>query len=129
MGELERAVLDQLWSGDPERLLTVREVHDALAARRDIAYTTVMTVLDRLAKKGLVVQERDGRAYLYRAAASRSALTAELMREALEELSPESSGTDRHSALVAFVGESTSQERAALRAALAALDADPPADG
>jgi predicted transcriptional regulator len=129
MGELERAVLDQLWSGDPERLLTVREVHQALSARRDIAYTTVMTVLDRLAKKGLVVQERDGRAYLYRAAASRGALTAELMREALEELSADSSDTDRHSALVAFVGESNSEERAALRAALAALDADPPADG
>ena len=57
LGELERAVMDHLWSsGDPQ---TVRQVHEALSARRDLAYTTIMTVLQRLAKKNLVVQHRD----------------------------------------------------------------------
>ena len=47
LGELERAVMDQLWCM-PEAQ-TVRQVHEALSARRDLAYTTVMTVLQRLA--------------------------------------------------------------------------------
>jgi BlaI family transcriptional regulator, penicillinase repressor len=117
MGELERAVMDRLWSADAARWFTVREVHEALAADRDIAYTTVMTVMDRLAKKSLVSQQRDGRAYRYRASASRGELTAELMRETLDEFAVD----DRRTALVAFVGEASDEERAALRDALAAL--------
>ena len=69
--------MDRLWSADGERWFTVREVHEALAADRDIAYTTVMTVMDRLAKKSLVAQQRDGRAYRYRAAASRGEMTSD----------------------------------------------------
>ncbi len=115
--------MDHLWAAeeaDPGPAFTVREVHDALVARREIAYTTVMTVLDRLAKKGLVAQERDGRAYRYRAAASRGSMTADLMREALEEFG----SVDRRTALVAFVGESSAEDRAALREALARLERD-----
>ena len=86
MGELERAVLEVLWSAEPEEgWWTVRDVHAALAARpgrRDSAYTTVMTVLQRMAGKGLVEQQRDGRAYRYRAAGSREEMTAGLMRDA-----------------------------------------------
>ena len=47
LGDLERAVMDHLWS-TPEPQ-TVRQVHEALSARRDLAYTTIMTVLQRLA--------------------------------------------------------------------------------
>ncbi len=97
---------------------TVRQVHEALARDREVAYTTVMTVLDRLAKKGLVAQEKDGRAYRYRAAATRGEMTADLMREALEEFG---SG-DRRTALVAFVGDASAEERAALREALTRLE-------
>lgn len=110
--------MERLWS-DEERSFTVREVHDALGEERGVAYTTVMTVMDRLARKDLVVQERDGRAYRYRAAASRSRLTAEVMREALTEFSLR----DRRQALVAFVGDADAEERAALREALAELEA------
>ena len=116
LGDLERAVLEVLWHASSPR--TVREVYDELATGRDLAYTTVMTVLDRLAKKDLVVQERDGRAYRYRAAASRSEMTADLMRDALDEFAT----GDRRPALVAFVGEVSEEERVALREALAALD-------
>ncbi len=118
MGDLERAVMEQLWSLGDDGWCTVREVHAALVTRREIAYTTVMTVMDRLAKKRLVDQRRDGRAYLYRAAASRSAMTADLMRQALSEFAE----GERRTALMAFVGESTSEEREALREALAELE-------
>lgn len=49
LGDLERAVMDHLWSAPESQ--TVRQVHEALSARRDLAYTTVMTVLQRLAKR------------------------------------------------------------------------------
>jgi len=116
-GELERAVLDELWSADPEHWFTVREVHEALAVKREIAYTTVMTVMGRLSKKALVRQQREGRAYRYQAAASRGALTADLMREAMAEFAE-----DRRSALVAFVDEATPEERKVLREALAGVE-------
>ena len=75
LGELERAIMDVLWeSRDP---LTVRQVSGALT-ERDLAHTTVMTVLDRLAKKGFARRERDGRAWRYRAAETREAYVTEL---------------------------------------------------
>ena len=63
LGDLERAVMDVLWDVVPGTSdgVTVREVADALDGR-ELAYTTVMTVLDRLAGKGMVQREREGRA-------------------------------------------------------------------
>ncbi|NED99504.1 BlaI/MecI/CopY family transcriptional regulator [Phytoactinopolyspora halotolerans] len=116
--------MDYLWSAAPEgngggpSPVTVRQVHEALSGSREIAYTTVMTVLDRLAKKGAVEQLRDGRAYLYRPAVTRDELTAELMHEALGTVD----GADRTSALVRFIDTATPDDAAALRAALAQLE-------
>lgn len=45
---------------------TVREIHDALAQQRPRAYTTIMTILDRLTHKGTVVRHKTGRAWVYR---------------------------------------------------------------
>ena len=62
-GELEQQVMVLLWrAGEP---LTVADVQELLARDRDLAYTTVMTVLDRLAKKGRARRERRGRAWCY----------------------------------------------------------------
>lgn len=74
LGELEQAVMDILWQR--REALTVRDVHDLLSASRDLAYTTVMTVLDRLAKKGVVRRELNGRAWHYVPAQSRAELLA-----------------------------------------------------
>lgn len=108
-GELERAVVEVLWRADAP--YTVREVHQQLADPQP-AYTTVLTVLDRLARKGLVRRERAGRAWRYRAASSREAHIAELMREALER------ADDRDAALVQFARSITPAEAAVLRASL-----------
>ncbi len=91
LGDLERAVMDHLWSTpDPQ---TVRQVHEALSARRDLAYTTIMTVLQRLAKKNLVSQLRDDRAHRYAPVHGRDELVAGLMVDALAQA--EDSGEDR----------------------------------
>jgi BlaI family penicillinase repressor len=46
---------------------TVREIQDKLMATRPRAYTTLMTIMDRLAQKGIVSRQRVGRAYRYEA--------------------------------------------------------------
>ena len=107
-----------LWEADPDAWLTVRDVHAALTPARDVAYTTVMTVMDRLSRKGHVVQRKDGRAYLYRARASRSEMVAELLNDTLDDFSTH----DRQSALVAFVEDASADDVAALRRALARLE-------
>jgi predicted transcriptional regulator len=114
LGELERAVMDHLWSM-PEAQ-TVRQV---LSARRDLAYTTVMTVLQRLAKKNLVSQIRDDRAHRYAPVHGRDELVAGLMVDALSQA--EDSG-GRQAALVHFVERVGADEAAALRRALAELE-------
>lgn len=118
IGDLERSVMEVLWATAEGGSRTVREVHAALAEERDIAYTTVMTVMDRLARKEMVHQERDGRAYRYRPRGTRGELTAELMRDTLEEFASH----DRQTALAAFVEDASAEDVEALRAALARLD-------
>jgi predicted transcriptional regulator len=110
LGELERAVMQCLWAGD--RPMTVREVHETLSATRSIAYTTVLTTLQRMARKGLLHQRRDERAHRYSAVASREHLFAELLADALGVAEGEPS------AFVRFVDELGPDERAALRRAL-----------
>lgn len=118
LGDLERAVMDHLWSRTEPQ--TVRQVHEALSARRDLAYTTVMTVLQRLAKKNLVLQIRDDRAHRYAPVHGRDELVAGLMVDALAQA--EDSGS-RQAALVHFVERVGADEADALRRALAELEA------
>ena len=113
--------METLWDAG-DGWMTVREVHDVLAKDRDIAYTTVMTVLDRMARKDLVAREREGRAWRYQPTQTRGAMTAEVMRQALGEFAEETNKHDRQAALVAFVGEASAADRRALREALAALE-------
>ncbi|MFF5228871.1 BlaI/MecI/CopY family transcriptional regulator [Dactylosporangium sp. NPDC000521] len=99
LGDLEREVMAQLWdAGEP---LTVRQVHERLDPSRGLAYTTVMTVLDRLAKKGVVTQQKADRAYRYTATQTREEMTAALM---LDALSAAPDGAARDAALAHFVG-------------------------
>lgn len=121
LGELERAVMEHLWqhTGPGDDGLTVREVHDAVGLDRGLAYTTVMTVLDRLAKKDLVRRERDGRAWRYLPRATRDELTAESLRDTLDALS----GADRRAALLHFLDDSTPAQLDELKSALAEVEA------
>src|SRR5579859_5283052 len=72
----------RLWRhGTP---MTVRDLVAELQETREIAYTTVMTVLDNLFKKGWLRRELDGRAYRYEPISSGDEYGAELMRDALD---------------------------------------------
>ena len=73
LAPLELECMNVIW---PVGEATVREVQQALAPNRPRAYTTIMTILDRLAHKGVVVRRKSGRAYVYSAS-----LTAHDARE------------------------------------------------
>jgi len=91
--------------------LTAKSIGDALGDR-SLAITTVLTVLSRLERKGLVRRQRDDRAHTYEPMASREEHVAELMREAL------GTADDRDGALVRFVGTASDDDVDALRRAL-----------
>lgn len=94
-GELESQVMDVLWEADGPR--TPRDVHAVLGAERDLAYTTVMTILVRLWQKGLVVREPQGRSFAYRPVESRDERVANRMRDLLARAG------DRTAALTGFI--------------------------
>ncbi|MFC6880007.1 MULTISPECIES: BlaI/MecI/CopY family transcriptional regulator [Actinomadura] len=124
LGELERTVMEVLWARKDagRRAATARDVSRALAGDRDLAHTTVMTVLDRLAKKGFLERERDGRAWRYDPVASREGYVTELMLGALAETG------DRDAALAHFVRSVSQDEADVIRQALAGLTSkEPPA--
>src|SRR5271155_3382485 len=63
LAPLELDCMNTLW---PIGEGTVREIHDQLAPRLPRAYTTIMTIMDRLTRKGIVERRKSGRAYIYR---------------------------------------------------------------
>lgn len=118
LGDLEQAVMDVLWGDDGGRGLTVREVSGRLTGR-ELAYTTVMTVLSRLETKGVTTRERDGRAWRYRPASSRESMTAQAMRNPLHDLS----SADRQAAILHFLADASADDLDAVRAAMAEVEA------
>ena len=115
LGDLEKVVMDALWSHGPA--LSVRDVMDRMEGERELAYTTIMTVLDRLAKKDLAERSRDGRAWRYTAASSREELAATALRSTLDNVQ-----ADRKLAMMHFLDDATPAEIDDLRAALAEVE-------
>jgi predicted transcriptional regulator len=113
LGELERKIMDIIWA--QPSAVTAREV-GRLIAERDLAPTTVMTVLDRLTRKGFLERTRDGRAWRYAPVESRDAYVAELMLEALDLTG------DRSAALTRFAQAVSGPEAEILRRALTELE-------
>lgn len=102
--------MDRLWAMGTAA--TVREVLTDLLPERELAYNTVLTVVDNLFKKGWLRREPDGRAFRYMPTTSRQEYGARLMRDALD-----GTGSPAET-LVAFVGQMSAAETAALRMAL-----------
>lgn len=120
LGDLERVLMEHLWTWTSSHPVgqTGREIYDAIGVKRGIRYTTLMTVLDRMVGKDLVVRVPDGRVWRYSATATREALTSQTLHHTLGELA----GADRRNALLHFLEASTPQEIQDLRAALTHLE-------
>ena len=81
LGKLERAVLNETWR---RREATVRDIY--LAFEERIAYTTLMTTLDRLYKKRLLDRRKDGRAFFYASAVSREEFEHAIREDVIDGL-------------------------------------------
>ena len=117
LGELESVVLEILWNAS--EALSVRDVLSRVKRKPALAYTTVLTVLDRLYAKQVVQREKDGKAYLYRPSVSRETWFGEQAARAL--VAREARG--REGVLLAFL-ESTERSDPELLDRLSALIAD-----
>jgi predicted transcriptional regulator len=83
LGELETAIMDVFWK---QRDLTVTDVEDKLRENRQIAHTTVLTTLDRMHRKGYLVREKHGKAFVYSARYSRDEFERGMAQEVLGAL-------------------------------------------
>ena len=110
LGSLEAKVMDVCWAHSA----TYFSVRDMLRELEGgLAYTTVMTVMNRLYEKGLLRRRRSGRAWVYRTATSREAFAASAMSEMLNSVD------DRRSALLHFIADLPNEDGDALRRLLA----------
>ena len=112
-GDLEAVIMERVWAR--AAAATVRDLFEELRAERNIAYTTVMSTMDNLHRKGWLARERDGKAYRYTPVASREEYSAGLMREAMAEAG------DTEAVLSHFVAQMDGTQSAALRAVLEKL--------
>jgi predicted transcriptional regulator len=106
LGELEAQVMRKIWARPGP--VTVRDIVGDLERERPIAYTTVMTVMDNLRKKGWLRRHQDGRAYRYEPAVSGEEYSAGVMRQAL------AASSDQAGTLMHFIGELSAEEASAL---------------
>ena len=106
LGELEAQVMHRIWARADA--VTVRDIVDDLQNDRPIAYTTVMTVMDNLRKKGWLRRRAHGRAYHYEPTVSGEQYGSGVMRQAL------ATAGDPAAALTHFIGELSAEEADAL---------------
>ncbi|GAC1541264.1 MAG: BlaI/MecI/CopY family transcriptional regulator [Herpetosiphon sp.] len=83
MGPLETDIMQVVWKEQPT---TVKKVHRALQKNREIAYTTVMTTMTRLAEKGVLDRKREGLAYVYTPAITQREFETMIVRRVLDGL-------------------------------------------
>lgn len=83
LGELEADIMEICWQGER---VTVRDVYEKLRSQREIAYTTVMTIMSRLAEKNLLSKETQGNAFIYTAVLSKLEFTKRVVGEVLDGL-------------------------------------------
>jgi predicted transcriptional regulator len=83
LGDLEADVMSVVWEMGKA---TVQDVQAALEPRRALAYTTVMTVMSRLAEKGLLARTKEGRAYVYTAAVNQERAAGSLLQSLVHRL-------------------------------------------
>lgn len=113
LGELECAVLEHVWS------LGEATVHDVVGRmERPLAYTTIMTTLDRLYRKGLLVRLKKGRAFVYGAACSKQDIQREIARELVNGISADPMHSKNY--LLSFLIESVDAKDSAVLAKLEA---------
>jgi len=106
LGDLEAEVLELVWERSGESGVTARDLYEELRQRRPIAYTTVMTTMQRLHKKGLLECDRQEQAYVYSPRMDREQFIERFVGRILDDLLASFSGaTLSHLSSAADPGE------------------------
>lgn len=119
LGELETAIMQIVWQ---QGEVTVREVQAALKPSRQLAYTTVMTVMSRLVPKGILNVRRQGKADYYRAIGTRDDVLNQQAQRAVQNVLAHFGDA----AITQFVRELKELDPDRLAALRTVLDAEPP---
>lgn len=106
--ELELEILKILWRDGP---LSVRQVRDALACSRDLAYTSVMTIMNIMARKGYVSRKKSDGGYIYKSRVTQESTSKRMVRDLVERVFDGSAG-----ALVLNLLKTTDLDDAELKA-------------
>ncbi len=117
LGELEAVVMHKMWAR--KESASVRDIVDALDGERELAYTTIMTVMDNLYRKQMLTRQKHGRAYSYDVAVTQAEYSAALIAAVVED------SDDRTTALVQFLGQLDPSELDRIRTALDQSDPPP----
>lgn len=104
---------------DRPQPVTVRDIVSDLQGERPVAYTTVMTVMDNLRRKGWLRRHPEGRAYRYEALVTAQEYGAGLIHQAL------AASSDRAGVLLQFIGELSAEEADAVAEAYQRLTGNP----
>ena len=86
LGDLEAEIMEFVWARSRDQGMTVRDVFEALYKRRQIAYTTVMNTMARLARKKLLRAKKQGQAYVYYPIFSQDEFISRFVGRILENL-------------------------------------------
>ncbi len=118
LGGTEMEILREVWD---LRRATARDVHDRIAETRDVAYTTVTTVIKNLADKGYLTFERDGATYVYTPARPAEEVRQSLLSTVVDKVF----GGSARTLIQTLAGHEslTDDEQAEVRRLLAQLDA------
>ncbi len=123
LGGTEMEILQEVWALGRA---TARDVHDRIAAQRDVAYTTVTTVIKNLADKGYLTFERDGATYVYTPARPAEEVRGSLLSTVVEKVF----GGSARTLIQTLAGHEslTEAEQTEVRRLLDQLGSDPDAD-
>lgn len=81
IGSREMMILNIIWDS---RELTVREVFKEISKKEDIAYTSIMTSMQNMEKKGLLKHREEGRAYIYSAVVDKGEVQQRLVKDLID---------------------------------------------
>jgi predicted transcriptional regulator len=105
LGSLECEIMEVVWQQDCE--VCVRDVLEALTKNRDLAYTTIMTIMGRLVSKNLLVRRKVGNAFFFKPALTREEFTGQMVGGMIDDLLADFSDT----AVSHFVRRASEKDR------------------
>lgn len=83
LSSIEAEVMQNIWG---KKKITVREVHETMLEKGYIPYTTIMAVMNSLARKGLLKQNKNGKAYLYSATVSKNEIASSIIDNVVDRI-------------------------------------------